>query len=124
MPAGGVPEVAMPADALVLAALAERAPGVTVAQSAPGGAAPVAVVVDAEPAWAEVVRAEAALVEVVQIEAVRAEAWELESAPSCVQSTVQRAQASASVAPELAGPVSPVWGAGEVRLGASLRKKN
>lgn len=124
MPADGVPEVAMPADALALAALAERTPGVAVAQNAPGGAAPVVAVVDAEPAWAEVVRAEAALVEVVQIEAVRAEAWELESAPSCVQPTVQRAQASASVGPEPAGPVSPVWGAGEVRLGASLRKKN
>ena len=114
MPADGVPEVAMPAgampaDALALAALAERTPGVAVAQNAPGGAAPVVAVVDAEPAWAEV---------------VRAEAWELESAPSCVQPTVQRAQASASVGPEPAGPVSPVWGAGEVRLGASLRKKN
>ena len=103
------PEVAMPAGALALAALAERTPGAAVVRGAPGGAAPVVAVVDAEPAWAEV---------------VRAEAWELESAPSCVQSTVQRAQASASVAPELAGPVSPVWGAGEVRLGASLRKKN
>ena len=59
-------------------------------------------------------RAEAALVEVV-----RAEAWALEFAPSCVQ----LAQASASVEPEPAGPVSPVWGAGEVKLGASLRKK-
>ena len=50
---------------------------------------------------------------------VRAEAWELEFAPSCVQ----LAQGSASVEPEPVEPVSPVWGAGEVRLGASLRKK-
>lgn len=115
-----MPEVAMPAGALALAAEAERAPGVAVAQNAPGGAAPVVAAADAEPAWAEVVRAEAALVEVVQIEAALVEAWELESAPPCAW----LAKASASVAPEPAGPVSPVWGAGEVRLGASLRKKN
>ncbi|WP_296110505.1 hypothetical protein [uncultured Corynebacterium sp.] len=104
MPADGVPEVAMPAAALALAALAVRAPGAAVVQGAPGGAAPVVAAVDAEPAWVEV---------------VRAEAWELEFAPSCVQ----LAQGSASVEPEPVEPVSPVWGAGEVRLGASLRKK-
>ena len=118
MPADGVPEVATPADALALAALAERTRGAAVVQGASGGAAPVVAAVDAEPAWIEVVRAEA----------VRAEVWELEVAPSCVQPTVQLEQGSASVEPELlepdaAGPVSPVWGAGEVRLGASLRKK-
>lgn len=112
-PADGEPEVAMPADALALAAVAERTPGVAVVQGAPGGAAPVVAAVDAEPAWAEVVQIEAALVE----------AWEPESAPSCVQPTVQLAQGSASVEPEPVEPVSPAWGAGEVRLGASLRKK-
>ena len=104
MPAGGVPEVATPANARALAALAERTRGAAVVQGAPGGAAPVVAAVDAEPAWAE-----AALVE----------AWELESAPPCAW----LAKGSASVEPEPAGPVSPVWGAGEVRLGASLRKK-
>ena len=113
MPADGVPEVATPADALALAALAERTPDAAVVQGAPGGAAPVVAAADAESAWVEVVRAEAALVEV----------WELEFAPSCVQPTVQLAQGSASVEGEPVEPVSPVWGAGEVRLGASLRKK-
>ena len=108
MPAGGVPEVATPAAALALAALAVRAPGAAVVQGAPGGAAPVVAAVDAEPAWVEV---------------VRTEAWELEFAPSCVQPTVQLAQGSASVEPEPVELVSSVWGAGEVRLGASLRKK-
>lgn len=111
--ADGVPEVATPADVPAFAASAERAPDAAVARGAPGGAAPVVAAVDAEPAWTEVVRAEV----------VWAEAWELESAPSCVQPTVQPAQGSVSVEPEPAGPVSPVWSAGEVRLGASLRKK-
>lgn len=110
-----MPEVATPADALAIAAeavdveelrfaaVAERTPGAAVVRGAPGGTAPVVAAVDAEPAWVEV---------------VRAEAWELEVAPSCVQPTVQLAQGSAAVE-----PVSPVWGAEEVRLGASLRKK-
>ena len=107
-PADGVPEVAVSEDALALAAAAERTPGVAVVQGAPGGAAPVEAAADAEPAWVEV---------------VRTEAWELEVAPSCVQPTVQLAQGSASVEGEPVEPVSPVWSAGEVRLGASLRKK-
>ncbi len=108
MPAGAVPE-----DALALAAVAERTPGVAVVQGAPGGAAPVVAAADAESAWVEVVRAEA----------VRTEAWELEAAPSYVQPTVQLGQGSASVEGEPVEPVSPVWGVEEVKLGASLRMK-
>ena len=48
MPAGGVPEVAIPAGALALAAAAERTPGAVVVQGAPGGAASVEAAADAE----------------------------------------------------------------------------
>lgn len=83
------------------------------------GAAAAASVVSVAPGGAEPADAAALVVAAADAESARAEAWELESAPSLAQPV----QGTFAVEPEPAEPVSPVWGAGEVRLWASLRKK-